>query len=275
MIKKIFILTISLIIIFAGWSAYSSHKKRLDAQKQVQNAKAPQQKITLIEGWDNVDIGKYLEKNKVTTLAEFLDAQKNFDYSAYPILALKPKGLDLEGFIFPDTYFIPESVATGTSINSIILKKALDNFSQKITPKIIANGEKNGLNLFKLITLASILEKESGKDLAEKKIIAGIFYNRLNINMALQSDATVNYITNKGKTRPSLEDISIDSPYNTYNQPGLPPGPISNPGLDSIIAASEPTKTDYFYFLSDPITDKAIFSKTHEEHVANKRKYLK
>src|SRR6201999_3351989 len=100
-----------------------------------------------------------------------ISAQKNFDYSSYSVISAKSKKVGLEGFIFPDTYFIPQTSPTGTNISAVILKKALDDFSQRVTPALITEGQKQGLNLTQLITLASILEKEGGKDLEEKKII--------------------------------------------------------------------------------------------------------
>jgi UPF0755 protein len=275
MFKKIVFIVLLLVVVYLGWSVYSGRKYREKiAQQQVEDTKAPQTKITIIEGWSNKDIAAYLEKDKITGSGNFLAAQKNFDYSDYPLLDNKPKKIDLEGFIFPDTYFIPTSVPSGTEISDIILTKALDNFSAKVTPQIVAEGQKNGLNLTQLITLASILEKEGGKDLDEKKIIAGVFYNRLKDGMPLQSDATVNYATGKNEAQATIADTKIDSPYNTYEHTGLPPGPICNPGLDSILAAAEPTQTDYLYFLTDPATGKAVFAETLEEHNANRAKYL-
>jgi len=131
------------------------------------------------------------------------------------------------------------------------------------------------MSVFDIVTLASIVEKESGASQQDREIIAGIFYNRLNAGMALESDATVNYVTKKKTPAISQADTQLDSPYNTYKYPGLPPGPISNPSLGSLMAALYPQKTDYVYFLTDPKTDRAVFAKTYDEHLANKQKYLK
>lgn len=274
MIKRTFILIFAILVVLGGCNLVVEYRKR-NTSVRTTDTKAPQTKITLIEGWDNLDIANYLEKNKITTKAEFLAAQKNFDISDYSILKDKPKSIDLEGFIFPDTYFIPQTAPSGTNISNIILSRTLDNFEAKITPEILAGAKAHGLNLTELITLASIIERESRRDETEKRTIAGIFYNRLKIGMALQSDATVNYITHKGNPTPSLEELAVDSPYNTYKYAGLPPGPISNPGLDSIKAAANPIDSNYFYFLHADGTGKAIYAETHDEHVANKQKYLK
>ena len=120
--------------------------------------------------------------------------------------------------------------------------------------------------------LEKFIEKEVHKD-EDRKIAAGIFYNRLKMGKALQSDATINYITAKKETQPSLKDLEIDSPYNTYKYKGLPPGPICNPSIAAIEAAIYPTKTNYLYFLTIP-NGETIFSRTYKEHLAAKQKYL-
>ena len=131
------------------------------------------------------------------------------------------------------------------------------------------------------IPLASILEKESGNSTGavdgstEREIISGIFYNRLLIGQALESDATINYVTGKDNPAPLTNDLEANSPYNTYKYPGLPPGPISNPSLSSIEAALHPQKSSYYYFLHDQSNGKVYFSKTFDEHLQNKAKYLK
>jgi len=275
MIRKALI-TLVICFLAAGVFVIYSGMKYQDAQKQAKlNAKAPDISITFPEGWTVNQMGDYLQKENITTTTAFVLAEKSFDISGYPDLTSKPKTSDLEGFLFPDTYFVPANPAAGQNINKIIIQKSLDNFSKKITPEMAAQATANGMDLYKTITLASIIEKETGADPEEKKIVAGIFYNRLNANIALGSDATVNYITGKSSASVSNLDTRIDSPYNTYKYTGLPPGPICNPGLTSIMAALYPTKTDYMYFLTDPATGKAVFAVTYEEHLKNKQKYLK
>ncbi|MFA7663080.1 MAG: endolytic transglycosylase MltG, partial [Patescibacteria group bacterium] len=172
------------------------------------------------------------------------------------------------GYIFPDTYHI-----TTTATAEEIMDKALSNFGNKLTPELRAEIKAQGKTIYEIITLASIVENEVAKA-EDMKIVAGIFWNRLDIGMGLQSDATINYITSGKTTRPTADDLKIDSPYNTYKYRGLPPGPIANPGIASIEAVINPTKTDYLYFLTTP-DKQTIFSKTFEEHVAAKNKYLK
>ena len=106
------------------------------------------------------------------------------------------------------------------------------------------------------------------------KIVSGIFRKRLEANIALQSDATVNYVTGKGRIQPTADDLKVDSPYNTYQYRGLPPTPIANPGLNAINAAIYPENNPYYYFLTTKETGEVIYSRTYDEHLQNKAKYL-
>jgi UPF0755 protein len=118
--------------------------------------------------------------------------------------------------------------------------------------------------------MASLLEKEE-RNMTDKKIVSGILWKRLDAGMPLQLDCTVNYITDRNDPSVSIKSTKIDSPYNTYKYKGLPIGPICSPGIDSIIAALNPTKTAYWFYLNDGITR---YARTGEEHAANKAKYL-
>jgi len=224
--------------------------------------------ITIIEGWNNREIGEYLEKKEVVSQSEFLTAVKNFNQEAdYDFFADKPAGLDVEGFLFPDTYRIFKEATADD-----IIRKMLDNFDQKLTADLKTEINKQNKTIFEVITLASIIEKELSTD-DDRAIAADLFYRRLEIGMPLQSDATVNYVTRKKDLQPLIEDTKINDPYNTYQNRGLPPGPISNPSLSAIKAVIFPRPNDYFYFLTTK-DGQVIYSRTHEEHVANKQKYL-
>jgi len=273
MIKKILILFTILLIILGGFGICGALKHRDEVRQERLTAKAPQNSITFLEGWNNRDIAQYLEKNQITSSADFLVGAKKFDASNYPDLASKPQTQDLEGFLFPDTYFIPKNPPADKNISEVIIKKALDNFTQKITPEMLAQAQNQNMSLYQIITLASIIEKESGGNQDDRKTIAGVFYNRLKAGMPLESDATVSFITDASPI--SGADTQIDSPYNTYKYKGLPPGPICNPGLNSILAALYPAASDYFYFLTIPQTGRAVFAVTYDEHLKNKAEYLK
>ena len=148
----------------------------------------------------------------------------------------------------------------------------LDNFDIKLNNEMRAEIEKQGKTIDEVIVLASIVEKEAAK-YEDRRMAADIFLKRLKAGMPLQSDATINYITKKGTTRPSYEDLEIQSLYNTYTNKGLPPAPISNPSLSSIQAVIYPIDNDYYYFLTD--NDGNIhYGRNMEEHQVNREKYL-
>ncbi len=231
-------------------------------------------KLTILEGWTEKDIGKYLELKGICSQDDFALLIKK-DYSAeFAFLKDKPKGPegypDLEGYLFPDTYEIAEGEVCQDVIDAM-----LSNFDKKLTPELrvkIANDPTGApKSIFDIVTIASIIEKEV-RTLGDKKIVSGILWKRLAIGMPLQLDSTINYITEKSDPSVLIKDTKIDSPYNTYKYKGLPAGPISNPGIDSIIAAIYPTQTNYLYWLSDGTTH---FSETLEQHNAAKAKYLR
>ncbi len=174
---------------------------------------------------------------------------------------------ELEGYLFPDTYYFSIDYTSKD-----VIKAMKENFDKKIAP-YLPEIERQGKSLREVIILASLVEKEV-KTKEEKEIVAGILWKRLKAKIPLQVDATITYITGKKTTKIPLEDLQIDSPYNTYKYLGLPPGPICNPGLESILAVIYPKETDYWYYLTTP-EGKAIFSKTFLEHQIAKEKYLK
>jgi len=222
-------------------------------------------RFVIYEGWASDDIGKYLESRSVCSKEEFLEEIAKDFSKEYSFLSDKPNDLNLEGYLFPDTYEISQQ-----QMCRDIIEAMLKNFGKKLTIEMQEEIASQGKTVFDVITMASLLEKEV-KTLEDKKIVSGILWKRLEAGMPLQLDSTVNYITGKNDPGVSIKDTKIDSPYNTYKYQGLPKGPISNPGLDSITAALYPTKNSYWYYLSD---GKTIFSKTLEEHNIAKAKYL-
>ena len=200
---------------------------------------------------------------------EFLKAV-NKDFSQeFNFLKDKPKDLGLEGYLFPDTY----EIVKGENAEEFI-KIMLQNFDKKLTDDLEQEIKNKNKSIFEIITMASLLEKEV-KTHEDKRIVAGIFWKRIETRIPLQSCATIAYIKGENQWQYSYEDTRIKSPYNTYLNLGLPLGPISNPGIDSIEAAIYPKETEYNYFLTNPKTGKTIFSKTYKEHNINKEKYLK
>ena len=149
----------------------------------------------------------------------------------------------------------------------------MENFGAKLLPEIREEISRQEKTIFEIITMASLIEKEV-RTLEDKKIVSVILWKRLDVEMPLQVDATIAYLTGKKTTRVSLEELKIDSPYNTYKYRGLPLGPIANPGIESITAAVEPGKTDFWFYLSKP-DGTTVFSRNLDEHNAAKNKYLR
>jgi UPF0755 protein len=241
-----------------------------------------EQDITILEGWNLRDIAEYLATENIVTKEDFYqitglpavdydrnpDLPRPEDFSAdYEFLTEKPDNVSLEGYLFPDTYRIFKETTAEE-----IVRKMLANFDRKISSQMLGDIYNQNKKLYEIVTLASIIEKE-GDTPENKKKVSGVYYNRLDLGMALQADPTVNYVTGKVTDRPTFDDIASDNPYNTYQYPGLPPGPICNPGLDSIMAAIYPDKNDYYYFINTP-DGEMIFAKNFEEHKQNRAKYF-
>lgn len=226
--------------------------------------KIASRKITIPEGWTNRQIAEYLDREGVVSKSDFLIAAKK--HYGYTFLKDLPTGASLEGFLFPDTYQISLKATADD-----IVKKMLENFDEKYTTEMRNQVAATKLNTFEVVTLASVVEREVSKP-EDRKIVAGIFWSRLNEDMPLQSDATIQYILNSNKKIFSYDETKVESPYNTYLYKGLPAGPIGNPGLDSIKAVINPEKTDFLYFLS--ANDVTYYSKTLSEHEAKRAKYL-
>jgi UPF0755 protein len=235
--------------------------------------------VTFPEGIRIEQMAVLAEKAGFGTQQQFLDAVKN----AKPppgIAAMEPAAgavpqYRLQGFLFPDTYILPEG-----STASDLVAMMLQTFVDKFTPALQEQARQHGLTPYQALTLASIVEREAVLD-SERPIIAGVFMNRLAKGDTLGADPTTQFavaldpanVAKYGWWKQGLSeaDLAIDSPYNTRKNPGLPPGPITNPGLKSIEAACNPTKTDYYYFVADSKKGDGshLFSVTLEQQNAN------
>ena len=210
--------------------------------------------VTIPEGSTVRQIGQRLEQARLVCDWQFVLAARASPLTAK--LGLTAPGV--EGYLFPATYrFAPTASAED------ILAALLQRFFAQITPQVEERSFQMGLSMKELITLASIIEKEA-KVPAERPLIAGVFYNRLRLHMPLQSDPTAQYSVN-GITGSAAQAVHTASAFNTYNFAGLPPGPIANPGWDSIHAALYPTPTDYLYFVARN-DGSHVFSRTLKEH---------
>lgn len=218
-------------------------------------------KVTIPEGYELWQIADLFVENCNISKEKFYDEVENgvFDY---PFMDELSKGKNrLEGYLFPETYYIGENATEHE-----IIDMCLAQFAKIYTPELMQKAKDMGYNTNQIITLASIIEKESSTD---RRLVSSVFHNRINSGKYkyLESCSTVIYVTKTPKARLSAEDIKVDSPYNTYKYKGLPPGPIASPGKESIEAAINPEKSDY-YFFSDMGGGKNTFSKTYEEHLA-------
>lgn len=219
--------------------------------------------LTFPEGYTMEQIFDWLEENGVCKKADLYDAAANSAYN-YSFLEGVEAGdaSRLEGYLFPDTYEFYVGMQASSAIN-----KFLQNFHAKITADMYNQAENLNLSLGKVVTIASMIESEAANN-DERATIASVIYNRLASGMPLQIDATVQYALEERKEVLTEADLKVESPYNTYLHTGLPPTPISNPGLASIKAALQPADTNYYFYALDTATGTHRFFATYEEQQA-------
>jgi len=281
--KKIISIVILLIIVIGGIFYYRQNHRR------TYTALPPRQEInvTIIPGWNLRQIAAdWIKKGIIDSEDELYNilGKPAYNYKAHREVAPiifdvntsthnyffkdKSEYLSFEGYLLPDTYRVyadakPEDV----------IRKILMNLDDKITPEMRIEIDKQGKSFFEILTMASVVEKEAPS--AESMgMVADIFWRRYKQNWALQSCATVNYITGKSDPAVTDKDRAIDSLYNTYKYPGLPLGPISNPSLTAIKATIYPIENDYWYFMSGD-DGEMHYAKTLEEHNSNVFRYLR
>ncbi|QBK26314.1 endolytic transglycosylase MltG [Ureibacillus thermophilus] len=249
----------------------------LESLKTGKVYREPLMAITIPEGLTLEQIGKIVEKHTKYTKEQFMDrvnSKEFIDYvmSTYPELVTdeilnENIRYPLEGYLFPATYaFYEENVSLDDVILPMIEKT---NSVINEYKSLLAERE---MSVHELLTIASLLEEEATAK-TDRETIASVFYNRMEIGMPLQTDPSVLYALGGHKERVLYEDLEVQSPYNTYINPGLPPGPIANAGVVSIEAALNPTDTEYLYFLADQDGNNH-FAKTYEEHLQNKNLYI-
>jgi UPF0755 protein len=253
----------------AGEYQLSPQMTPLEIAQALQDATPSEVTFNIIPGWRLEEIAAALPTSGLDITPEaFLQAAQNPPPGVNWLNTL-PAHATLEGFLFPDSYLLPRDLDVQGLIASV-----LSNFESKVDTEILGGFERQGLNLYEAVTLASIVEREAVVD-EEMPLIASVFLNRLNAGIKLDSDPTVQYAIgyNPGRggwwTNPlSLEDLQTNSPYNTYVHNGLPPGPIANPSLQALRAVAFPAKTPYYYFRATcDDSGKHIFSETFQEHV--------
>jgi UPF0755 protein len=243
---------------------------------QLTDAQAQEVEVTIPEGYTIEQIGEVVMEALPSISQEDWEQATSVDgkrvLDAAEILQGIPSDQGLEGYLFPDTYRFRADANATVVVETIVLtlKPRLAEHTLTLPRNLILEG---GLTFHEMITMASMVEREV-RSPEDMKLVAGIFYTRLTIGMALQADSTVNYVTGKTDAAVSLEDSRVDSPYNTYQYLGLPPGPISNPGMNAILAVLNPTDSDALYFLTTE-DGEVVYAQTFDEHIANKYQYLK
>ncbi|MBR4152818.1 MAG: endolytic transglycosylase MltG [Selenomonadaceae bacterium] len=221
--------------------------------------------FTIPEGFGIKEIAARLQSLDLADKDDFIKAATDFVPYDY-MKKHKDVFYSAEGFLFPDTYTVESDVEIIEILN--LMAK---NFDKKLTLEMRSQAAKMDLSIYDLITLASLVEREV-RFPEDRPIVAQVFFKRLKLNMPLQTDATLQYLMDTPKEDLSIEDTQIDSPYNTYQHLGLPPGPIANPGLASIEAVLHPADTDYLYFVADR-KGHNHYANTYEEHLNLVNKY--
>ena len=222
----------------------------IELVSMLESGKSKVFKFTIIEGNTVKNVIDKLVANEKGSRENFEKAFKEINFP-YPT----PDN-NFEGYLYPETYFIPDSYDEKAILN-VFLKEFLKKFPVENYP------DKD--EFYQKLIMASILEREAAVE-SEKPLMASVFYNRIAKNMTLSADSTVNFVFNYEKKRIYYKDLEVDSPYNTYKNKGLPPGPICNPTVSSVNAAYNPADTEYLFFVTKG-GGEHFFSKTYKEHL--------
>lgn len=219
--------------------------------------------VTIPEGYRITDIAGLLEAKGLVDKPAFIEATRNREL----LESLHIPSGSLEGYLYPETYKFSKAGGARRIVQTL-----LDTFKERVLqPERVQQAEAMQFTFHEIITLASLIEKETGLG-KERKLISSVFHNRLAKNMRLQTDPTVIYAMVNFDGNIRKKDLSIDSPYNTYKHFGLPPGPIASPGLESIQAALDPEETDFLYFVSRK-DGSHQFSTNYKDHIRAVQKY--
>jgi len=257
LLDKITIRIMQLNNIKAGKYYFQNTDSLYDIFKKINSGKVYMETITIPEGFNIYDISKLLKKKGITNIDNFISLALNRDFTR----SLNIKGDRVEGFLFPDTYKFAKGIKAET-----VIKEMVNNFWRHLPDKFITRAKKIGWPLYKIVILASIIEKETSVS-QERRLISAVFHNRLKKKMKLQTDPTIIYGLlpnfNGNITRKNLTDRY--NPWNTYTHYDLPPTPISNPGTEAIKAALYPERVNYLYFVSKN-NGTHYFSSTFKEH---------
>ena len=246
----------------AGEYRFTAPMHALDVIDKIARGDVYKRLLTFREGLTIAEMAQVFEEKGFGKAAEFQQAAANVKL----IADLDPAARDLEGYLFPETYSLPRDTPAAVVVEQMVM-----GFKNALTPEMRTAAETDGLSVRQLVTLASLVEKETGAG-DERPLVAAVYRNRLRIRMPMQADPTVIYALQKAGqyngnlTREHLREL--DSPYNTYKYAGLPPGPIAAPGRASLQAAAKPADADYLYFVSKN-DGTHVFASTLDEHNRN------
>jgi UPF0755 protein len=245
----------------AGEYRFDSPMHALDVINKIARGDVYKRLLTFREGLTIAEMSQVYEEKGFGKAAEFRTAAEN----AKLIADIDPAARDLEGYLFPETYSLPRDTPA-----AVVVDQMVAGFKKALTEDVRAAAKADGLTIRELVTLASLVEKETAAA-DERPLVAAVYRNRMKINMGMQADPTVIYALQKaGQYRGNLsrENLQFDSPYNTYRYAGLPPGPIASPGRASLVAAAKPAAVDYLYFVSKN-DGTHVFASNLDEHNKN------
>lgn len=245
----------------AGEYRFDSPMHALDVINKIARGDVYKRLLTFREGLTILEMAQVFEEKGFGKAADFQQAAEN----AKLIADLDPVARDLEGYLFPETYSLPRDTPASTVVEQMVA-----GFKTALTDDLKAAAAGQGLTVRQLVTLASLVEKETGAG-DERPLVAAVYRNRMKINMGMQADPTVIYALQKaGQYRGNLtrDNLQFDSPYNTYRYAGLPPGPIASPGRASLAASAKPADVGYLYFVSKN-DGTHVFASTLDEHNRN------
>jgi UPF0755 protein len=248
----------------AGEYEIPMNASTFEVVKLLESGRVRQHPVLHPEGATVLELARTLEAARLARADEILRVATDRAFlDGYGIA-----GPSVEGYLFPDTYQFVRGMKPED-----ILGRMVQRMRGKLTPELVARATARGLTVHRMLTLASIVEREAAVP-EEQKLIAGVFWNRLQIEMPLQADPTVQYAVKKERSRLTRADLQTDHPYNTYRNVGLPPGPIASPGLGAIEAALDPAPVKYLYFVAVSADGRRHhFSTTVEEHNAAAARY--
>ena len=229
--------------LMAGEYRFDREMTPLDVLDKIARGDVVLLSLTFREGLTIQEMSRVFESNGFGPASAFVEAARD----ASLLASLDPQAPDLEGYLFPDTYSFPRNTNAARVVRAMV-----DRFQEVLTPEVRKAAGSRGLTIRQLVTLASLVEKETAKP-EERPLVAAVYSNRLRIGMGLQCDPTVIYALQRaGRYTGNLrrDDLMFDSPYNTYRYAGLPPGPIAAPGKGSLEAAARPADVDFVYFVS-------------------------